>query len=305
MQNNLEFHMVEGERWRDLARLFEAPGGPKYCWCMVWRDAGPNRRTLSNADRKALLEERVRANVPIGLLAYLEGEPVGWCSVAPRETLLKGALKGAPAAPGDIVWSIVCFYTPRKRRGLGLGRALLDAAVSAATDRGATVIEAYPVDADSPSYRFMGVVSMYRAAGFQEVGRAGTRRHVMQLRASAAPPTAEPVGARLLDLLAALPGASAGYPFGPSAQVWKVGGKMFALVAENAAPLTVSLKCDPDRALALRAQYPAHVLPGYHLNKRHWNTVRTDLDPALIEEWIEHSYDLVVASLPRRVREVL
>ncbi len=307
--------MVEGERWRDLARLFDAPGGPKYCWCMVWREAGPNRGQLTNDDRKALLAQRVQGNVPIGLLAYLDGEPVGWCSIAPRETLLEGSLKGAPAEPGDVVWSIVCFYTPRKRRKAGMGRALLDAAVLEATARGATVIESYPVDADSPSYRFMGFVSMYHAAGFEEVGRAGTRRHVMRLTVGGGPglPRSEGVSsaeapwvsARLLDILAALPGASASYPFGPAAQVWKVGGKMFALVGEDLAPVTVSLKCDPDLALALRARYPDHVRAGYHLNKRHWNTVTTDLDSALLEEWVAHSYDLVVASLPKRVRQQL
>ncbi len=184
MGDGLEFHMVEGERWRDLARLFEGRGGPKHCWCMVWREAGPNRSALTNADRKALLAQRVEAGVPIGLLAYLEGEPVGWCSVAPRDTYRERALKGG-AASGEVVWSIVCFFAQRAYRGEGVGRALLDAAIREAGARGATVIEAYPVDADSPSYRFMGFTSMFRAAGFREVGLAGARRHVM--RRSAAP----------------------------------------------------------------------------------------------------------------------
>ncbi|MCC6237128.1 MAG: GNAT family N-acetyltransferase [Dehalococcoidia bacterium] len=180
-QASLEFHPVEGERWADLVRLFEGRGGPKYCWCMVWRDAGPQRGQLTNDDRKALLGARVEAGTPIGILAYAEGEPVGWCSVAPRDTYLEGALKGIEA-PGDAVWSIVCFYVPRARRQTGLGRALLDAAVREATARGATLIEAYPVDPDSPSYRFMGHVSMFAAAGFTESHRAGKRRHVLQLR---------------------------------------------------------------------------------------------------------------------------
>lgn len=179
--SRLEFRPVEGERWADLVRLFEGRGGPKYCWCMVWREAGPNRGQLTNDDRKALLATRVEAGTPIGILAYLEGEPVGWCSVAPRETYLERALKGIEA-PDDVVWAIVCFYTPRAHRGGGVGRALLDAAVREARARGATLIEAYPVDPDSPSYRFMGVTSMFVAAGFVESHRAGKRRHVVQLR---------------------------------------------------------------------------------------------------------------------------
>jgi GNAT superfamily N-acetyltransferase len=185
-RDDLEFHMVEGERWRDLARLFEGRGGPKHCWCMVWREAGPNRGRLTNDERKALLAQRVEANIPIGLLAYHEGEPVAWCSVAPRETYRERAL-GGPDLPGEVVWSIVCFFAQRRLRGEGLGRALLQAAIREATARGATVIEAYPVDPEAPSYRYMGFTSMFRAAGFRELGRAGTRRHVMQLAVGAAP----------------------------------------------------------------------------------------------------------------------
>lgn len=177
----LEFHPVEGPRWNDLVTLFEAPGGPKYCWCMAWRDAGPNRGQLTNDDRKALLAQRVEAGTPIGILAYSGSQAVGWCSVAPRTTLMERPLKGIDAA-NDEVWSVLCFYVPRRHRGSGMARALLEAAIREAVSRGATVIEAYPVDPESPSYRFMGFTSMFAAAGFVESHRAGTRRHVMQLR---------------------------------------------------------------------------------------------------------------------------
>lgn len=96
------------------------------------------------------------------------------------------------------------------------------------------------------------------------------------------------------------------YPFGPQPLVCKVGGKMFALLAEDADPLKISLKCDPDRALELRAIYPA-ITAGYHLDKRHWNTLVLDgtiLDDEVLE-LIDHSYALIFASLPKRVREEL
>lgn len=176
----LEFHAVDAMRWPDLVRLFEDRGGPRYCWCMVWREAGPNRGQLTNDDRKALLARRVDAGTPIGLLAYRDATPVGWCSVAPRESYRAAALKGGDA-PEDVVWSLVCYFVPRAERGTGLGRALLDAAIAEATARGASLLEAYPVDPDSPSYRFMGFTTMFRSAGFVDVQRAGTRRHVMQL----------------------------------------------------------------------------------------------------------------------------
>jgi predicted DNA-binding protein (MmcQ/YjbR family) len=102
----------------------------------------------------------------------------------------------------------------------------------------------------------------------------------------------------------ALAGATEDFPFGPEHSVFKVAGKMFALSALDRTPLEVSLKCEPELAVDLRNTYPA-VRPGYHLNKRHWNTVTLDgsLDDQLVDDLIEDSYDLVVSALPKRVRE--
>ena len=86
-----------------------------------------------------------------------------------------------PANATESVWSIVCFFVPRRLRGKGMTRRLIEAAVDHARENGATVVEAYPVDPTSPSYRFMGLVGTFEAMGFREVGRAGIRRHVMRL----------------------------------------------------------------------------------------------------------------------------
>ena len=104
----------------------------------------------------------------------------------------------------------------------------------------------------------------------------------------------------------AKPGAVETYPFGDRTAVYKVGGKMFALVPVDADPPTISLKCDPEWSELLRNAYAA-VRPGYHLNKRHWNTVSLDgtIPNDEVAELIQHSYELVVESLPRRVREAL
>ncbi|MBK5266527.1 MAG: MmcQ/YjbR family DNA-binding protein [Acidimicrobiia bacterium] len=100
--------------------------------------------------------------------------------------------------------------------------------------------------------------------------------------------------------------AEPSYPFGPGAQVWKGGGKIFAIVSEDSEPVQISLKCDPELALDLREEFPGRVRPGYHLNKRHWNTVVVDqLPDGELEDWIGHSYELVVASLPARIRQVI
>ncbi|WP_432157132.1 MmcQ/YjbR family DNA-binding protein [Streptomyces sp. bgisy153] len=94
------------------------------------------------------------------------------------------------------------------------------------------------------------------------------------------------------------------FPFSPEASVFKVLGKMFALSRLDARPLTVNLKCDPEDAVRLRGEHEGLIIPGYHMNKRHWNTVVADgeLPDRLVRELVEDSYDLVVAGLPRAER---
>jgi predicted DNA-binding protein (MmcQ/YjbR family) len=98
----------------------------------------------------------------------------------------------------------------------------------------------------------------------------------------------------------ALPGAVEDFPFGDEVSVFKVAGKMFALSYLGADPLQLSIKCEPELAAQLRATYPA-IGPGYHLNKRHWNTVTLDgsLPDRMVTDMLGDSYDLVVASLPK------
>ena len=102
------------------------------------------------------------------------------------------------------------------------------------------------------------------------------------------------------------PGAAETFPFGPKTSVFKVAGKMFALSRLKGTPLCVSLKCEPALAAALRDAHAA-VTPGYHLNKRHWNTVIIDgsLPERTIKNMIEDSYDLVVSALPESRRREL
>jgi len=99
------------------------------------------------------------------------------------------------------------------------------------------------------------------------------------------------------------PGSEETTPFGPDVLVYKVGGKMFALTVPDEFPARLNLKCDPERSIALRDEYEA-IIPGYHMNKRHWNTLVLDgsLPAQLVRELIDHSYELVVASLPKSGR---
>ncbi|MFF4771906.1 MmcQ/YjbR family DNA-binding protein [Microtetraspora fusca] len=111
---------------------------------------------------------------------------------------------------------------------------------------------------------------------------------------------------RVIAECGAKPGSVEDYPFGDGVAVFKVAGKMFALVPLGPSPGSVSLKCDPDLAIDLRRQYAA-ITAGYHLNKRHWNTVTLDgsVPDGELLDLIDHSYELVVARLPRAERDKL
>ena len=146
---------------------------------MAWRRTPEEDKHHDGADRKRQMQGRIDAGIPVGLLAHDGAEPIGWVSIAPRETYRN--LGGPEAEPGETIWSLACFYVPRALRGQRLMARLITGAVDHARESGATIVEAYPVEAAAPSYRFMGLVSTFVAAGFVEVGQAGKRRHVMRL----------------------------------------------------------------------------------------------------------------------------
>ena len=108
---------------------------------------------------------------------------------------------------------------------------------------------------------------------------------------------------QLREHCVAKPAVTEEFPFGADTLVFKVGGKMFALTNLEAFPSSFNVKCDPERAIELRGQHPA-IKPGWHMNKRHWNTVMLDgtLPSGMYEELLDHSYELVVKSLTKKVR---
>jgi ribosomal protein S18 acetylase RimI-like enzyme len=115
--------------------------------------------------------------VPVGILGYINDQPIAWCSVAPRETYQR--LGGEESL--ENVWSIACFYISKEFRNRGIVGELIEKAKEYAKSNGAKYLEAYPVEPDSPSYRFMGFIGTFENAGFTKVKMAGSRRHVMIL----------------------------------------------------------------------------------------------------------------------------
>ncbi len=102
-------------------------------------------------------------------------------------------------------------------------------------------------------------------------------------------------------------GVTESFPFDDKVLVFKVMGKVFALTGINSHPATSNLKCNPERAIKLREEYDGRILPGYHMSKKHWNTVEIEgnLPPDLILELIDHSYDLVVKGLTKKLQAAL
>jgi ribosomal protein S18 acetylase RimI-like enzyme len=179
LSERLDVHPVTPERWPHLVELFERRGprggrqnAPAYgCWCMFWRD----RSLEHGTPKKRALGGIVRAGREPGLLAYEDGVPIGWISVAPREEY--GALLRSPQyrpqEEEEGIWSIVCFTVDRGARGRGVHEALLAAAVEHASKGGAREIEAYPHLSNRGDY--MGHVDLLRAHGFEPVRETAKR----------------------------------------------------------------------------------------------------------------------------------
>jgi GNAT superfamily N-acetyltransferase len=184
----LEVHPLTRDRWDDLATLFDRPGDPKGCWCMYYRVRGRDFDRLWGAGARAAFRELVEAGPPPGLLAYRDGDPVGWCAVAPREAFPR-VLRSPVIRPVDdapACWAVVCFYVVRDERRGGVAAALLEAAVAFAAEHGAEAVEGYPKDTEGArrhaNVMFVGSMSMFVEAGFEEVGRRSPLRPIMRRR---------------------------------------------------------------------------------------------------------------------------
>ena len=186
----VEVYPATAERWEDLEALFGKHGASEDCWCMFWRLRRKDFTQLNGEGRKLELKKRTLGKQIPGLLAYVNGHVAGWCSVAPREQFLalefSRKLKRLDDHP---VWSIVCFYVDKAYRFQGIMEALVYGAVDHARQNEANIVEAYPIDMQSPKLSghklsgdggYMGIASIFRRAGFVEVGRASETKLFMR-----------------------------------------------------------------------------------------------------------------------------
>lgn len=176
---------VTAERWADFESLFGKRGACGGCWCMWWRLKRAQFEKQKGAGNRRAMKRIVDAGGTPGLLAYQDGEPIGWCSVAPRSdfSVLERSRVLAPV-DGQPVWSIVCFFIARPYRRQGITVKLLQAAMRYAGQHGARIVEGYPVlprKGRMPDvFAYTGLVSAFEKAGFREVARRSETRPIMR-----------------------------------------------------------------------------------------------------------------------------
>lgn len=186
-QPSITVESVGADTWDDLRTVFGERGDPSGCWCQWFKLSGGEFRATSTDEKTALLHTSVEQGSP-GVIARIDGEPVGWSAVEPytaypglRRSPITKRLAGDPDDP----WAVTCFVVRIDHRKRGVARALLAGAVEHAAERGAAVVEGYPVDPGvrpslSAAERYHGTVSLFESAGFAVVRRPSATRAIMR-----------------------------------------------------------------------------------------------------------------------------
>lgn len=183
--------------WEDLRTVFGERGVPHHCQCQWFKFPSKQWRAMPQEERESQLRDQTHCGEPdskatTGLVAYLDGEPVGWCAVEPRTQYPRLRTMRVPWTgreedrddPG--VWTVTCFVVRTGYRRRGISRALTEAAVDHARDHGATAVEGYALLTEPGKEivwgeLFVGAKSTYEACGFQEVSAPTPRRRVMRI----------------------------------------------------------------------------------------------------------------------------
>ncbi len=173
-------------RWGDFAELFGGRGACGGCWCMSWRLARREFNAGKGEGNRLAMKALVESGTVPGLLGYLEGRPVGWCSLGPREQF-PALARSRVLAPvdGQPCWSVSCLFVHRAYRNKGIATLLIGAAVDYARGKGVRFLEGYPVEpwAGKPipaAFAWTGVPKAFLANGFVEAARRSPTRPVMR-----------------------------------------------------------------------------------------------------------------------------
>jgi GNAT superfamily N-acetyltransferase len=185
IRSSYKFYPVTKENWKDFENLFGDKGACAGCWCMYWRlKQSVLDAQKGNGNKRAMKKIISSGNIP-GILAYVEGEPIGWCSVAPREEFIR-LDNSRILKPVDekSVWSVVCFFIHKDYRKQGLSTALINAAKKFVKSSGGKILEGYPVepkkDKMPDAFAWTGLSAAFQSAGFKEVARRSETRPIMR-----------------------------------------------------------------------------------------------------------------------------
>ena len=189
MKSNTKYHLTFSpltlKRWNDFEALFGERGACGGCWCMAWRLPKKQWEQQKGTGNKRAMKRLVASDQQVGVIAYADGKPVGWCAIAPREVYVKlehaRVLKRIDDQP---VWSIVCFFIAKEFRRQGISVELLKGVIALCKKQGAKIIEGYPIIPYSSKmpdvFAWTGMLSSFKKAGFVEAKRWSKARPIMR-----------------------------------------------------------------------------------------------------------------------------
>jgi len=183
--HDLIFLPLTKNNWHDIETLFGEDGACGGCWCMSWRLSLGEFNKKKGSGNKRAMKKLVEREEQIGIIAYLYGQPIGWCSIAPREKFVKlensRVLKRIDDEP---VWSITCFFILKEFRRRGLSVEVLKGVIDYCNKKKIKIIEAYPIIPYSKNmpaaFAWTGFQSMFEKVGFDVAKRWSKGRPIMR-----------------------------------------------------------------------------------------------------------------------------
>jgi GNAT superfamily N-acetyltransferase len=185
IRSSYKFYPVTKENWEDFEQLFGIKGACAGCWCMYWRVKSSVWEKQKGDNNKKAMKKIIFSDTIPGIMAYHKSEPVGWCSVAPREEFSR-LDNSRILKPVDekFVWSVVCFFIHKDYRKQGLSTALLNAAKKFVKTSGGKILEGYPIEPKKDKmpdvFAWTGLSAAFLTAGFKEVARRSETRPIMR-----------------------------------------------------------------------------------------------------------------------------
>jgi len=182
---NLEIYPLDITRWDDFETLFGEKGACGGCWCMSWRLKKSDFERQKGNENKLAMRTLVEQKEKVGLLAYIDNKPIGWCAVAPRDVYLR--LENSRVwkrIDNEPVWAITCFFLAKSYRRKGISLELLKGAINYCKTNGVRVIEGYPVvpygDNIPAAFAWTGIPSVFEKAGFVVAERRSKAKPMMR-----------------------------------------------------------------------------------------------------------------------------